>query len=179
MDEKSIRSSKYISLITYLSEEQIQLVIQAHAALVYNWAYILHDKDLNEDGTPKVKHYHILLWLYNPKTKTSVEKWFRQCDSTINTMSRYVIDVESMVDYLLHTNETAKAHYEESQIVSKDWEEFKDFRDLPIAWLIIEDFIAGLPRSVMVTRYGRDFVINYTKYYEMAEIIKAERGNKS
>ena len=56
-------SAKYISGICY-DGQGLATFLKNKQSVVSEYAYILHDRDVNEDGTPKRSHYHFLLVLH-------------------------------------------------------------------------------------------------------------------
>lgn len=82
----------------YLTEEQIKAGIARPA--VTKWAYILHDKDVTDNGTPKEPHYHVLVWLNNAYDSKYVAQWF-------GVQEQYLERIKSDVgaeEYLMHEN---------------------------------------------------------------------------
>ena len=57
------RSSKYISGICY-DEEGLSNFVKDNNSVVDEYAYILHDRDVKEDGTLKDPHFHFLFVKY-------------------------------------------------------------------------------------------------------------------
>ncbi len=59
---KTWKTCEIIQQLEYLSEDQIQSGLDHNA--VRDYAYILHDKDINADATPKAAHWHIYIRQY-------------------------------------------------------------------------------------------------------------------
>lgn len=59
---------------TLITEEKIKLALEEFGECKY--AYILHDKDLKEDGTEKPPHFHIVIQTKNPVSLFVVAKRF-------------------------------------------------------------------------------------------------------
>ena len=57
-------------IVTYNSLEYVE----AFSKLTSHFAYILHDKDLKEDGTLQSEHYHVLCTFTSNKSFESVRK---------------------------------------------------------------------------------------------------------
>lgn len=77
-------------------------------------AYILHDKDINEDGTPKKAHYHICISFTNARTVQQVAKLLQIPDNYIEPSKRF----EDGVLYLTHCTYPEKAQYEFDDIIT-------------------------------------------------------------
>lgn len=75
----------------------------------------LHDKDLNDDGTPKKPHRHILL-------KFNGGRRIQDIDYIIESINAYQhcwisLDPLLAYEYLWHKNETDKYHYDEKDLI--------------------------------------------------------------
>lgn len=80
--------------------------------------YIFHDKDINDDGTSKGLHVHLVVTFKNPHTQTSVVKLLMAssvhnclpCDSYVDSM-RYLIHVsESALNEMKHIYSVNDVH---------------------------------------------------------------------
>lgn len=79
------------------------------------WAYILHDRDVHPDGTPKKPHYHFI-------AKTSPEE-LRTFARVLGIPCNYVQRVKNwkkMNQYLIHDENTDKVKYQIEEVVCKD-----------------------------------------------------------
>lgn len=82
---------------------------------VKKWAYILHDKDVHDDGSPVEPHYHVLIWTgNNPYDTKYVADWFGVEEQFVN---RIKSDVGAM-EYLTHSNRPDKHQYDKSEVVA-------------------------------------------------------------
>lgn len=166
----------YHSLMSYLSEEQIQNVLQFHKSSIESFAYIYHDKEDN------VNHYHIILKLFTNWETENVRKWFTVPFVGINTFNEEIISPLQMFKYLTHTddkslNDDSKFKYSEDNIVSDNltfWKSRKDKEKSIKTIQLLYDIIERKPLSYMVATYGRDFVLNYSKYIDFAERLYAD-----
>ena len=84
------------------------------------WYYILHDKDVHPDGTPKKPHYHILVKLTSPGR---LDTFARQLGIPTNYVQR-VKSFKGMAKYLLHDENIDKAKYLAEEVVCKDTQEY-------------------------------------------------------
>ena len=65
----SARASSYVwYFVAYPESTSLPDLLNDIAEACYNYAYILHDKDCNPDGTPKKPHWHIAVWRDRPTT---------------------------------------------------------------------------------------------------------------
>lgn len=86
------------------------------------YAFIGHDKDINEDGTPKFRHIHAVIILkdgLNPRLSTSLRRL-----SEILNIDGDSIDIDGIINlnqccrYLIHKGYPTKHQYELSEVVS-------------------------------------------------------------
>lgn len=146
-----------------------------------HYALSLHDKDVDDDGTLKKAHIHCILRFGNKKSCSQIMKMFGE------KMARPFIFIEDefcrYYDYLTHKDETDKYQYPEDQIVTDDisyWvREYENHIRDPtdgdnVAEMIINDMIATRPTRELVKKYGREVVINYKYYRNIAGMVYYE-----
>lgn len=178
MPSNKERSSRKFSLVTYLTEEQLRDVLNSHYRQIKAWAYAYHDSDKNDDGSLKVKHCHVILYVYNASTVTRIRKWFRAFDSDgkeITTTGQICDDLSSMWDYLIHADNPEKFQYPDSIRCSNDRYFFMD--DSPNddnSLSIIDDLLSDVSIYEMVSRYGRDFCIHFGHYSDIVKAIRRQ-----
>lgn len=158
-------------LTSYLQKSDIAEVLLKHDRQVRAYAYIEHDKDLNEDGTPKERHIHILLRLVNNATVDAVRGWFKgftdDNEMPINTLGQPMHDISSSFEYLTHETEQAieagKYKYDKGEIISNDITYFQDstLHDEDNISLALIEMCEGVPLHEVARKYGRDFIIHY------------------
>lgn len=177
MPSKKEPISRKFSLVTYLSEQQLNDVLLAHSDQIKAWAYAYHDKDVNDDGSLKVKHCHVVLYVYNSSTVSRIRKWFRALDSDgkeVTTTGQVCSDIFGMWDYLIHADNPEKYQYPETIRNSNMPDFFSGESNCPDdnSLSIVDDMLSGVSIYDMVSRYGRDFCIHFGHY---SEVIKAIR----
>ena len=171
------KKTRQFACISYLSEEQIHYCLQKKVQYIRHWAYILHDKDVKDDGSPKEPHYHILLWTYSPCNINTVRKWFSIEDAG-NTLAQAVLSADDVVDYLTHDGSPDKYQYPESAVVSDDWEWFKRSANTEPSIQCLEDLLSGVSLYELARTYGREFIINSSKYIDLAHAIQGQRSRE-
>lgn len=77
-------------------------------------AYISHDKDIKEDGQPKKKHIHLILWFDREK---SIKALSKELNFPINRI-KWKADIYGTLQYLIHKNNPEKAQYDYKEIHS-------------------------------------------------------------
>lgn len=161
------RSSKYISGICY-DPEGLANFVKDKNSVVDEYAYILHDRDVKEDGTPKEPHYHFLFVLRRSRRLSDIQSCMKKTlQGTI--MLQPCHSVSDTYGYLTHEDEKEKVKYEESDIVSSAdksyWisdislnERDKSCDVIMSAYL---DLLNSMPLIDCAKKYGRDFIIHY------------------
>lgn len=169
------------ALVTYHPIEVIEKVLAelCNAGRIRHYAYILHDKDLDQEGKLKEKHLHILVQLNNAMTLTAVRALF---PIGANTLAQPIYDKADCFNYLTHKDKPDKHQYSDDDIVADNVEYWKGLQKGEAddrTMCIIDDILAKVPYRTMVMRYGRDFVINRDKYCHIALLISAEEEDIS
>ena len=170
---KTNERSRNFALVTYLSVEEVEKY--CHLPHVKNYAYIMHDKDLLEDGTPKQPHIHLVVVYHNARTLSAVRSDFTAYEQ--NTLSEYCIDLEGAYDYLLHKRNPEKYQYSKDEVKTNvgyfrgDYSSAED----NTAFCLVMDIISGKSRFDLLRKYGRDYAINREKYHGLATEIQQEQ----
>ena len=160
-------SAKYISGICY-DGVGLEKFLKNEDSIVTEYAYILHDRDLKEDGTPKESHYHFLLVLQRSRRLADILSYMNYSLQG-NIRLQPCHSVSASYVYLTHENEDSKVHYDESSIVSSAdksyWiadtspkERDKSCDTIMCAYL---DLLNSMPLTECAKKYGRDFIIHY------------------
>ena len=102
--------------IEYLTKDQLLEALANHKTDIEYFAYILHDKDKNEDGTLKKPHWHIMLKLYKSRRRSDVAKWFGLSESYVQDSRSGKYD--DMLLYLIHENAPEKYQYKIEEVLS-------------------------------------------------------------
>lgn len=171
------------SFISYAEpHEFLPLLAQAK-----HWCYIKHDKDKNDDGTPKVTHYHILARFPTERSLNSCRKLQLGTQNLLGKQMRKLQDQMKLTAYLTHDTEAcrkAKKHvYNIEDVVFKPndnyWEkQFDKEADQANQKASNEDFLNDLLAEnfslrEMAVKYGRDFIKNFDKYMRFRSLFTA------
>lgn len=78
----------------------------------YDYAFILHDKDCDEDGVVKKAHWHVVLRFKNQNWNSSVAK---DLGIELNYIQK-VKNFDNALQYLIHYNDTDKYQYDLSEV---------------------------------------------------------------
>lgn len=167
-DSKRYRN---FALLTYLEPTQIESVLYKHDRQLKAYAYIIHDKDIDQFGELKEKHIHLLLALVNNTTCDAVRNWFNGFEDSkgqrINTLAQPMHDICGSYEYLTHNTEKAigegKYVYPTEDIKGNNLQYFQDTtkQDVDNLTLAIDDLLNGVPLDEVRKRYGRDFIMHY------------------
>ena len=97
----------------HITELDVNNYLKDNECILF-YAFILHDKDINESGEVERKHYHIVIVLRNPYSKMTIVNDIssklminRNCVG-----SRKIFDFVLMVQYLIHMNNKEKYQYD-------------------------------------------------------------------
>lgn len=109
------------------------------------WAYIVHSFDKYDDGTNKLRHFHVCLDYESPRSFKTIKNAFKGAHIEIP------ISFTKAVQYLTHKNDEKKYQYLWSAVNTNDFHYYTDIYN--------EDFTT-------ITRFDfnklRDYYIEYT-----------------
>lgn len=176
--------ARNFSCVTYLSPEQFHEVLSRKDSQVKHFAYILHDKDVNADGTPKEPHYHLLVCLYNNVNESTFRNWwkgfFDPDGKPINTLVEITRSVPVTYRYLVHADDPDKFQYPESDVVATDHSWFNDEvkSDCDVVWEWVEMVLNGTPLRDVARIGGRDFIYHYNAVRVLVNDIRDEESRQ-
>lgn len=181
---------------TYADKEQCIEIMEKRRieGRLKGYALCLHDKDVDEQGNRKVPHTHIVVVTETSIAKTTVEKWFNATTDFKGEIANHRVEVESPYKegsvvyvkgatfYLVHeeTNGNPKPnkyHYSWDEVVAFNLDLLKSYEDQVQSGVsakedrtfdILDDMLRGRRMLDMAKEYGRDFILNYRKYQELA-----------
>lgn len=113
--------SKYFCAIlypdstTYDTDNVIKALAKEH--LTFSVSPV-HDKDVEEDGSPKKAHYHLLLVYSSATTLNNIRGWFKACgmpESDLHSV-RVCASGVGYYRYLTHKDNPEKAQYDDNDI---------------------------------------------------------------
>lgn len=137
---------------------------------VSGFAFIVHDKDVNDDGTPKEPHIHLMIAFKEPEQTTNILAKFKGCISTEQLQK--IKGWKAAIAYLTHrTKDSSHKHqYDISEVTSFNVEVGKitEEYNLPIKDKRLLEILAGI-RNGSIQKY------NYTKYISDVEFIKYKK----
>lgn len=165
-EPSSWRTCEIVQQLEYMSQEDVEAGLDHNA--VQDYAYILHDKDVHEDGTPVAPHWHIMIRFKRPVQTESLCKWF----GIKSNMIGYILGTfGDAVAYLTHRNKPEKYQYLDEEIKSNY--DFKVEVEKALSKKKTsqrKEEIIELIRSGIVREY------NYTEYITALEYDKFKRA---
>lgn len=90
---------RYFQLILYPDDPSCADRIAYLTEKYSIWAYILHDKDVKEDGTLKKPHYHFIIKM--PNSRSLNQRLADDLKTPLNMIEK-IVDWEQAVRYLVH-----------------------------------------------------------------------------
>lgn len=124
-DTKKPIKSKVFNIMQYVAHPETgeglfnEAMLKAGLAhkTITDWAYILHDKDIKEDGTPKPPHYHIVIRTEKSLGVDTIGAWFGIPSNYVAVPKGYNAFL-NCAQYLTHELHEDKHRYEDSEITA-------------------------------------------------------------
>lgn len=168
---------------SYLTEEQLQNILEKNRSIIYRWAYALHDKDVENDK-PKVSHTHIYIEFINTYKISKPRNMFKGLiddkGKEINTHVEFVDKTTAhCIQYLIHKGYADKFQYSPDIIKAENLDiEYLLSVDLSKAskrednsYNILECLLENGYNSAQLIElsklYGKDFIYHYRTFKEL------------
>lgn len=184
------------TLIFYAGAVELDKLLLKYSVRISHYAYIVHDKDVYQEdlkdndgnyvhraGEIEKPHIHLLVDFYNAHTPNAVKKLFTT--ELDKPRVERVVDKVAQYEYLIHKNDPDKYQYNKVYIISDDIDyyeklsivgEKRDSDDKAVS--IVNDILAGISPRILMHRYGRDFIIHYNQYKDMADLVREHDYNE-
>lgn len=106
-------------------------VLSSLKARFKEWAYCLHDSDVNDDGEQKKSHVH---WVArgDPRTLSAVSRFMGLKENEVELGKNF----KALVQYLIHLNDPSKYQYSPDSVVSNIPDIKNYFRNLSEGQLV-------------------------------------------
>lgn len=105
--------SRRFCLLLYTSEDDTHIKALEYIKNNYeNYAFIVHDKDLNNNGELKKSHTHIVLEFNNARWSSSLAEELGITPNYLQNCKNF----EKALDYLIHFNDDTKYQYDISEV---------------------------------------------------------------
>lgn len=152
------KKGRVFSLIIY-NRRRIEEVLVEKSELIKQYAFILHDKDLDDNGNFKKEHYHMLIKTLNPYSSSTVNKWFDDNEGA-HSLCELCNTPKRAYEYFIHKNNPEKYQYNIDDIIGNWIVETSNADPLTEAFF---DYANGMPLKSLIAKYGRDFIIHYNQ----------------
>lgn len=171
--------SRYFTGVTYVGVDFVKRVVVDKKTSIRSFAYIVHDKDTHDDGSPKETHIHFLFRTYSSWSCDQICKWFKgvydEKGIECNTLCEVANDITACYDYLTHECVDGKVVYDPGDIICSCVDDFKSKNDSKDdCYEIINNMLNGMSARELVKRYGRDYVYHKKAYEEVCYDIKLQ-----
>lgn len=103
-----------VQQLEYLSIEKVKQVLEEKSC-IRDYAYIIHDKDVDIHGNLKAPHIHLALRLNNSYDTKHIAQWFGITENYVSKVKGKWVDV---LKYLTHENAKGKFQYSRDKVVS-------------------------------------------------------------
>lgn len=110
----SARMCEIVSDVEHLSVDTIKRVIGEQSS-IDKYLYILHDKDVDENGKKKNPHHHVYLHFNNARCFDNVASWFGLSVAFVSKIHGTFADA---VEYATHQNAPNKHQYDKSEVTA-------------------------------------------------------------
>lgn len=146
----------------------------------FDYAFILHDCDLKDNGDVKKGHYHFQVYYCDKK---SLSAWSKIFNCNVNDIEK-IKDKKSAIRYLIHCDNNEKFHYDYSEIVSNiDLSNyFREKSDENFDIKLITDYIKSHCEKILFCQL-KDFVLennlwgSYRRSYSIIRDLVIEHNN--
>lgn len=173
-------------VIIYSTPNTIQNCIQ-NWDYIRHWLIALHDKDVDENGAPLKDHCHCYLTFRGNVSFSYIAK-----NLTLVSNGAFIVDVANVQRisgsyrdcylYAIHANEPDKFQYSPDILFSDSLRFWKRDYSTPdnVAYQIVKDMEAGVRLREMAQKYGREFILNYSRYHDFFDLLRdSERFDNS
>lgn len=179
---------EYFDVVTYLPLDVVFTQLESKKSHILNYILIEHNKvddlyDINKKEFKK-EHIHIVCSFLGRHRASSLVNMF---NTTEVMRLETTPQIKGSVKYLTHETTKAiaqgKVKYENSKLISNNFDFWENIcknasQSTNTALQIIDMILLGIPHREMVAMFGRDYVLNFSKYKEMAGFINDEETIK-
>jgi len=159
MLEKTKKVFEIVTDVDKINIEKLKNALNNNA--IKDWAYIIHDKDIDKDGNIVRPHYHIAVRLKNPRKLKHICQWFGVAPNFIEFGKGNYSD---LLKYLIHENAPDKYQYSVKDVVANfDFEKEKNKKEgEERKEEIINGIVSGIIREYNYSNYIS--AVEYDKY---------------
>lgn len=133
------------------------------------YAYILHDKDINEDGSAKTPHVHLVGIYHTNRQRLSTILNDLSCHIEVNALAISIdkcSDFAMSVQYLIHRNNENKYHYALTSICSNlqinELQQYMERESTQLSTTALLDIVSSAKSKVEVySKIGLEYYRQY------------------
>lgn len=194
-EASKLKRTRRFCLTTYIDENAIYPYLN-RLQWVQHFAFIVHNKDKNEDGTTKEKHTHILLYTFEAKTASAIKKnfdnfsaeYYKDKEQEVqNTLVQECHDIVSQWRYLIHLDDKDKYQYDKQDIVCDDlsyWNTLDRTNGMidhskNYGLAILDDYLSGTDCYTMAQRYGKEWIYHIAHYQNAVRLMVSEQNRQT
>ena len=120
---KSVRIAMVANQLEYINMELVKEQLN-NRECIKDWAYIIHDKDIKENGEPVAPHVHIIMRFKGPQQLKYIGNWFEQKEQYVEAWKG---GWTTACRYLTHANDESKHQYDNSEVIANfDYDKQKE-----------------------------------------------------
>lgn len=114
---RGVRCIEYVNQTQYITIEQLKVILETriNRQQITEYAFIVHDKDVKEDGEPVESHVHCMMRFRYVTKMCQLKSWF-QCEE--NKFQHIRSAWTTALRYLTHKNSPEKYQYSDDEVVS-------------------------------------------------------------
>lgn len=156
-----LKLCEIVTNLEYIDMSTVNRVLEKKNSAIKDWAFIIHDSDVKEDGTKKANHLHLALRLKDTYDTKYIAQWFGVKENYVGKVNGRWKDV---LKYLTHANAPEKYQYPRDLVQSNfNWQDVVDKSDANTRKIeIIEGIVSGQIREY--NYYEHISAVEYVKY---------------
>ena len=117
MSKKNVRMIEIVQQVGRIKPADLETLCRTWSQ-VEKWVYIVHDRDVKEDGSPVASHTHMYLNFRNPVSLSTICNKMQVTENSLQFIKSWV----GCLSYLTHEGQDGKYRYDPQQVVSNyDW----------------------------------------------------------
>lgn len=109
-----VRMCEIVQQLKYIDIDEMKKVLNVKGC-IKDYAYIIHDKDVDDRGVLKEPHIHLALRFNNAYDTKHISQWFSVPEQYISKVKGKWVD---LLKYLTHKNALGKFQYSDDEVVS-------------------------------------------------------------
>lgn len=126
--------SKYFCILLYQEWDNLTLLLNNIISISNNYAYIQHDKDLDDNNQPKKVHIHMVIEMGARRTIDGLYALLKNsCVEFTSNLIQTCSNLNGAIRYLTHIDYPEKYQYPYEQISTNNGEWLKEHYDIQLS----------------------------------------------